>query len=240
VSGPFQIEGSWPGVVALRRSWGKAVARPWNQTTGHGALRLLRGNTSFLADATQWTALQADGSVFSPALYLSATRIWKRVGFKAHLELIIMEKHLGDEPGPHGSETSRLSEQTDLRSLEAIDRLAFDDFWHMDQAGLAEALDATAHKTVFTHEIDGEVVGYSIVGTQLGVSFLQRIAVKPAYQGRQVGTNLLAASTKWAAASGASTMLLNVREENDVARAVYATNGFTETKNRLHVLRYQA
>jgi ribosomal-protein-alanine N-acetyltransferase len=128
----------------------------------------------------------------------------------------------------------------DLPLLETIDRLAFDDFWQMDAAGLQEALDATPRRRVFQVAIDDEVAGYAIVGAQLGVSYLQRIAVDPKKQGQGLGTDLIQASWAWAASTGATAMILNVRDENEVARSVYRKQGFIETKNTIQVLGYQA
>jgi ribosomal-protein-alanine N-acetyltransferase len=199
---------------------------------------LIRGNTAFLADTSDWTAERAGGVVMSPALYPTATRIWKRVGYQQDIELMIMEKRL--ETKDIDSVRVQSVADPDLLLLEAVDRLAFDDFWQMDAAGLQEALDATPRRCVFQVGVDDEVAGYAIVGAQLGVSYLQRIAVDPAKQGQGVGTDLIQASLAWAASTGATAMVLNVREENQVARSVYRTQGFIETKNTLQVLRYQA
>lgn len=224
-------------MVTLQRGWAKAVARPWNRATGHGALRLIRGNASFLADAAEWTATSANGVVLSPALYPSATRIWKRVGFHKDLELIIMERQLGGVADPT-SMAIEAADDPDMGELERLDRLAFDEFWHMEAAALTEARGATPRAQVLIVEEDDRLVGYSIVGAQLGTSFLQRIAVDPARQGRGIGTDLLRASFSWARKTGAANMLLNVREENEQARSLYRRHGFTETRNRLCVLRY--
>lgn len=174
----------------------------------------------------------------SPALYQSATRIWRRVGYQPDLELKIMEKQL-DRRNVR-IERVQSDANPDLGLLEKVDRLAFDDFWHMDAAGLQEALDATPKRQVFSGYIEGEVAGYAIVGAQLGISFLQRIAVDPSKQGRGLGTDLIKASAGWAASTGAAAMVLNVREENEGARSLYRSQGFIDSKNLLQVLRYQA
>lgn len=198
----------------------------------------MRGNSGFLADATLWTAQQSNGVVMSPALYRSATRLWRKVGYRKDIELHIMEKQL--DPEPHSFKRVDAFDDTNTRVLEQIDRLAFDDFWHMDGPGLREALEATAKRGVFAAYADGNPVGYVIVGAQMSISFLQRIAVDPNHQGAGLGSELIRASSQWASSRGATTMLLNVREENTGARSLYKSLGFVDTKNILEVLRYEA
>jgi len=82
------------------------------------------------------------------------------------------------------------------------------------------------------------VVGYAIVGTQLTVSFLQRVAVLPDRSGNGLGGALIRASMLWARSKGARTMILNVRPENTRAVDVYAREGFAHTGSALRVLRF--
>lgn len=238
MSEPFHIEGAWPGIVSLRRGWGRAIVRPWNKTTGLGAMRLVRGTSSFLASATEWTAHEASSDVLSPALYRSATRIWNRVGYEPMLELAIMETTLGAVQKT--SERVAPLSGSDLGRLESIDRQSFDRFWHLESVGLKEAIEATPRATVLQAVVDNDMVGYAVVGTQLGVSFLQRIAVVPEHQGNGIGHDLIAASKSWARGTGAVTMVLNVRAENDGARRLYTREGFADTGAKLRVLRYRA
>jgi [ribosomal protein S18]-alanine N-acetyltransferase len=237
VSDAFQIDGAWPGVVSLRRGWNRASARPWNAATGFGSLRLVRGNTAFLSAATDWTAARANGGVFSPALYTSATRIWEKAGYRRSLELTIMEKMLN--PGPPRSDRVGVFEG-DLLAIEALDRATFDEFWQMDAPGLDEAVRATRRTRIFSAIVDGELTGYAIVGLQLGTSFLQRIAVTPQRQGLGLGSELLDTAMDWALRTGASTMVLNVRTDNARAQNLYARHGFADTGATLRVLRYDS
>lgn len=154
------------------------------------------------------------------------------------LELRIMEKLLGSIDFSNQS-VSPFS-GSDLAPLEYVDRLAFDDFWHMDALGLEEAIGATPRTRIFQATVDASVAGYAIVGTQQGVSFLQRIAVDPTFQGAGVGRELITASMQWARMAGAATMLLNVRSENEVARHLYSKQGFADTGAMLRVLRYES
>lgn len=126
----------------------------------------------------------------------------------------------------------------DWQALARVDRAAFTDFWRMSVSGLAEAMKATPRSALFQIEEEEHVVGYAIVGTQLTVSFLQRVAVLPTRSGEGLGTALIRASMLWARERGARTMVLNVRPDNMRAADVYEREGFARTGTSLHVLRF--
>lgn len=200
-------------------------------------MRLIRGSHDFLGEASRQLESLATRDIFSPALYPTATRIWTRAGYSEHTALSVMERHLRGKI----IEPDHLvlpSETPDWQALVKVDRAAFTDFWRMSGAGLAEAMKATPKSVLLQIEEEEELVGYAIVGTQLTVSFLQRVAVLPNRSGHGLGTALIRASMLWARAKGARTMVLNVRPENIRAVDVYSREGFTHTGTALHVLRF--
>lgn len=198
-------------------------------------MRLIRGSSDFLGEASRQLESLAIRDLFSPALYPVATRIWSRAGYEKHTSLSVMECNLSGnitEP-PHPVQQK---DDPDWQALVKVDRAAFSDFWRMSVAGLAEAMTATPRSMLLQIEEAGDVVAYAIVGTQLTVSFLQRVAVHPARSGHGLGTALIRASMLWARGKGARTMVLNVRPENARAAEVYGREGFTDTGTALHVL----
>jgi [ribosomal protein S18]-alanine N-acetyltransferase len=234
VTRPLKIEGSWPQPVTLRRGWSKARARPWNGVSDLSYLRLLRGGSDFITDATAWLEAQAGNPTLSPALYSSATSAWTGAGYEPCLELKIMEKILGD-PGSMPP-TVAVDSRPDLDELAALDRDAFDTFWHMDREGLEEAIGSTAAGATLVASDEYGTIGYAIVGTQLATAFLQRIAVSPRRQREGWGTSLVEAAITWSSRRGAASMILNVRQENQTAIDLYFRAGFVDTGNNLHVL----
>ncbi len=78
--------------------------------------------------------------------------------------------------------------------------------------------------------LDGVVVGYAVVSVAADVAELQRIAVDPSRRRSGVATALLDAGV--ASSGEAERMLLEVREDNEGARAFYVTAGFTELDRR--------
>jgi [ribosomal protein S18]-alanine N-acetyltransferase len=203
-----------------------------------GALRLVRGSSSFLAEATEWVTAAAGGPVLSPALYPSAVRLWERSGYRELLGLNVMEKPVGKTPGSPGWITT--TTEPDFAALESVDRRAFDRFWHMGSGGLTEAFRATPHSVVVEARQGGRLLGYAMLGSQAGACFVQRIAVGPDSRGNGIGIAMLESAEAWARTVGAATMILNVRRDNEHARGLYKRQGFADTGTRLHVLSYPA
>jgi ribosomal protein S18 acetylase RimI-like enzyme len=213
------------------------VARPWNDEVLDAAIRLERGSGEFLRAVAEHFAPQGSGAVYSPALYPEATRVWSKAGFEPFGRLDVMEMRLGTGITPPRHEVAA-NRHPSWASLVALDRLAFDGFWRMGEAGLVEAMRATPRSVVLEARSDGELAGYALAGAQTMLSFLQRVAVAPDFAGRGVGTSLVRASMAWAAARGSRVMVLNVRPENDRARVLYEREGFEMRDIHLELLRF--
>ena len=235
----LHIDGDWPGSISIRRGWAKAVARPWNDELPHGSLRLIRGGRDFLSETAVALADMAGGHVFSPALYPSASGVWKKAGFTLNSLLDVMERRLGYDVPTEDLGVTKL-EHSRLEEMKAVEEAAFDPFWRMSVDGLVEAYGATPRSVVFvTHDEHRVATGYAITGAQSGVSFLQRIAVSTKHSGAGLGTALVQASFQWARRQGARTMILNVRPGNPAARRLYQKNGFTMTGTALELLEFK-
>ena len=77
-------------------------------------------------------------------------------------------------------------------------------------------------------DVEGRVVGFSVVQSILDEAHLLNIAVDPARQGQGIGRQLLAAVTESAAARQASMIFLEVRSGNLRAIDLYNRAGFNE------------
>jgi [ribosomal protein S18]-alanine N-acetyltransferase len=81
-------------------------------------------------------------------------------------------------------------------------------------------------------EVDGQLAGYAGLMTAGDTADVQTLAVAPAYQRRGIATALLEALTAEATRRGASTLLLEVRADNQAALALYARHGFEQISRR--------
>lgn len=81
-------------------------------------------------------------------------------------------------------------------------------------------------------EADGEVLGYVAGSLVVDVAELQRLVVTASARRRGVARALLEALLALARDAGAERVLLEVRADNEGARAFYATAGFVEVGTR--------
>lgn len=80
---------------------------------------------------------------------------------------------------------------------------------------------------------DGDtVVAYAVVSVAGDVAELQRVAVDQGHRRRGIATRLLDEVLRKSAADGAERLLLEVREGNAAAIALYAARGFEEIARR--------
>ncbi len=231
--------GEWPGPVVFRRGWARATARPWNDVESDAALRLMRGGEAFLQACTDRLITNGAPSVLSPPLPRNARRTWEDAGYRVFLDLALMRLGLESTPGA----PSHLVVESDndlISDLIKIDAAAFSPFWRFDHQGLKEAMEATGRSSVLIiRDSDGRAAGFAIVGFGSAISYLQRVAVHPDWQGQGMGRSLLRVAARKARAAGARVMLLNTQPDNDPALALYESEGYVRLPEPLSLLRYQ-
>lgn len=231
--------GEWPGPIVFRRGWARATARPWNDAEADAALRLVRGGDSFLQACTQRLISNGAPSVLSPPLPRNARRTWEDAGYRVYLDLALMR--LGLESAP--AAPSHLvvdSDEERIEELLRIDAAAFSPFWRFDSQGLREAMAATGRSAVLIiRDSDGGAAGFAIVGFGSAISYLQRVAVHPDWQGHGMGRSLLRVAARRARAAGARVMLLNTQQDNNPALALYESEGYMLLPEPLSLLRYR-
>lgn len=232
----LNIDGAWPSPITISSGWSRASARPWYDDPALSLIRLIRGSSRFLSEATAHLVDLGAEAVLSPPLYRSATTVWRQSGFEDWHRLEIMERGLGRAaPGP----TIRLKRtpHPPWPEIVDLDGRTFEGMWRMSETGLREALESTRAATVILAG-DDTVEGYALVGTQWGVSYLHRIAVSPSSQGRGIGAELVRAAVHWARSTLSRVIVLNVRPSNEAARRLYEREGFSATGHHLHLLGY--
>jgi ribosomal protein S18 acetylase RimI-like enzyme len=176
-------------------------------------------------------------SVLSTPLAASARGPWETAGFTPYLDLSLMRRSL-DTNLPAPDHLVIRDAVVDLEELLEIDRAAFEPFWRFDYNALAEATQATPRSSLFVIK-DGKegFAGYAVVGYGHAISYLQRVAVHPDWQGQGMGRSLIRAAARGAKRSGSKALLLNTQTENNGATALYESEGYVLLPESLAVLR---
>ena len=236
---PFKmtLRGTWPGPLTLRRNWARAEARPWNDANPDASLRLVRGGGSFLNACAEQLFGVGVPSVLSPPLPPTARGAWLDAGFTPALDLALMRLSLDDQPR---CPDHLVVESTDMgrEGLLEIDRAAFSTFWRFDANGLDEAIDATTSSNILIiRNQNGGAAGFAVVGYGSAITYLQRVAVHPDWQGHGMGRSLVRAAARNARASSARVMLLNTQFDNEAAIDLYSAEGFVLLPEALTLMR---
>jgi ribosomal protein S18 acetylase RimI-like enzyme len=173
----------------------------------------------------------------SPPLAQSARSPWETAGFSSFLELALMRLDLV-EPVPPPQHLVVREDDYDLDLMLTVDHAAFDEFWRFSRIALVESLQATSKSNVFVIR-DGDlgITGYAIVGYGHAISYLQRVAVDPRWQGSGMGRSLIRAAARSARRQGSKALLLNTQLDNVAAAGLYDAEGYRQLPELLAVLR---
>lgn len=239
VDSPHRVfqRGTWPGSVSLRRGWARAEARPWNATVDDASLRVLRGGSGFIGACVDKLNLAGAPAVLSSPLSRSARKPWESAGFVDYIVLALMRLSL-DAPIPPPQHLVARVDKPDLEAMLTIDWSAFPEFWRFDHLSLVESTQATSKSSVFVIK-DGDlgIAGFAVVGYGHAISYLQRVAVEPKWQGQGMGRSLIRAAARSARRHGSQALLLNTQFDNSAAIGLYETEGYTQLPESLAVLK---
>ncbi len=239
VDSPHRVfqRGTWPGSVSLRRGWARAEARPWNSSVDDAALRVLRGGAGFIGACVEKLLVAGAPRVLSQPLSRSSRKAWESAGFVDYLNLALMRLSLDGPIEPPCHLVVR-QDDPDLDAMLAIDMAAFDPFWQFDHLALVESTQATSKSSVFAIKDGGSgIAGFAVVGYGHAISYLQRVAVDPTWQGQGMGRSLVRAAARSARRHGSRAILLNTQYTNTAAIGLYETEGFRQLPESLAVLR---
>jgi GNAT superfamily N-acetyltransferase len=127
---------------------------------------------------------------------------------------------------PHTARGTRRAHRHDRPAVLALDALAFDAFWHLDDVGLDDALHATP---VSRFRVGGDhpVLAYAISGRAGSLGYLQRVAVHPEARGEGWGRTIVADALHWLHRQRVHRTLVNTQIGNAVALHLYESCGFS-------------
>lgn len=210
-----------------RGGWARAV--PWRGQP-HVALLTLGTMPPPTAGVVErcLARLRAEGytSVVTGALNPADSMAFVDAGFAARERLHLLAHDMRTLPPIAG--LTRRARHSDHPALLALDATAFDDFWHLDERGLLDALRATPATRFRVGEADGRLVAYAISGRAGTHGYLQRVAVHPEARGRGWGRELVADALHWLARHGVTRTLVNTQLDNEDALQLYAGCGFKQ------------
>jgi [ribosomal protein S18]-alanine N-acetyltransferase len=126
--------------------------------------------------------------------------------------------------------TVRAAGEDDLAAIHAIESAAFGDPWSLE--GFRDLIDHPRAKLEVAVAADGEVLGYAVAWYVADESEIANLAVVPHARRRGVGALLLDRILRAAAAFGARTVFLEVRESNEEARKLYEARAFAVAGRR--------
>lgn len=232
----MRVSGTFPNPVVLRKGWARAEARPWNRNRTDAHLRLVRGTATFLEEAAGTVLAFGASAVTSPPLLAGSRTVWEEAGFRPYRSLLLFQKPLTTVQPPVGP-IVELDDPQWLRLVE-IDASAFGPFWQAELPALQEAMASASRSIVLGGSADDVLNGYAIAAVSGESGYLQRLAVDASAQGRGLGRDLTRAACAWAGHRGARRMVLNTKPDNEVAKRLYASEGFTEMSERLELWQF--
>lgn len=113
----------------------------------------------------------------------------------------------------------------DLPAIETIEQRVFTEPW--DMGSYAACLRSGCYARVA--EDAGTVAGYAVLHQLRGEAEIFTLVVAPEFQGKGIGTALLADLMSEANREGAFRVVLQVRSSNDHAIHIYKKAGFVQT-----------
>lgn len=133
------------------------------------------------------------------------------------------------------SRATRRARTADRQAVLALDRLAFDEFWRLDDFGLDDAIRATPVAR-FRVAGDGGIAAYAISGRSGNQGYLQRLAVAPSARREGWGRVVVADGLRWLGRHGVRRTLVNTQLDNASALSLYEACGFRRLAVGLCVL----
>lgn len=131
---------------------------------------------------------------------------------------------------PTGLETRPML-HADVPAVWEMEKALFPtDAWPLDM--FVGELDQSETRNYWVVEDAGSIVAYCGLMCVLPLADVQTIAVAPEYEGRGIGTHLLKLMIDTAIHRSATDLLLEVREDNPRARALYERHGFEAIHRR--------
>ncbi len=233
--------------------WGIACAtvrpRPAAPDEAHetvwGHLRGLALINGWHAEIGVWTLMEGLrlGLQARQAQYLVAyvTQLWMemplaKVGLRPVEYILTYERMANALPKlpPPPDVRLRSARPEDVSRLTALDTAAFTSLWRLTSGELIELLITSGRFVVAERE--DNLVGYACSDVQRNLGQIYRLVVHPVAQGQGIGRALLADALLYCQAAGASLVIINTQQSNQVSDHLYRSFGFRPASQRIPVM----
>jgi GNAT superfamily N-acetyltransferase len=226
--------------------------RPWQSDSSIAHLTLAPGAGTPTANEISECLVRVRELGYHSALTsaIDTTEVpqYRSVGFVERDRLVVLRHDLdgvsresdppdlaGSGSGSHGVQLRRARRRDRSVCLE-IDHAAFEPFWRLDEAGLADAEAATPQRRFRVAQTDTRITGYAVTGRGGSQGFVQRLATDPRMQRRGIAALLVSDALSWCKRRHCREVFVNTQVSNTRATRLYEKLGFVTTPNDLVVL----
>jgi len=203
-------------------------------------------SSSMISEAEAWQPLwtAAQAQVFDmdqPTVAAIAMQPWfedllLKNGFRTEQTILMYEWNdppHAPRPMPRGVRVRRMI-VADLPAVTAVDWAAFAPLWRNSQEALQKAHTQASLATVA--ESDEGLIAYQISTANPLGAHLARLAVRPEWQGRGIGSALIEDLFQHTRRRGKSRITLNTQGDNQSSQSLYEKLGFVRTGEQYPVL----
>jgi ribosomal protein S18 acetylase RimI-like enzyme len=159
-------------------------------------------------------------------------------GFRHTYDVIVMDWDASHSayPSPVAGVQIRKMKKKDLEKVHEIDQAAFDPLWRNSLQSLQVAYQVATLAGVAL--VEGDLAGYHISTADTLGGHLARLAVHPAYQGRGVGTALVANILRAFESMGMVRVSVNTQLDNLASIKLYHKFGFIRKDESFPIYQY--
>ncbi len=219
------------GIVAMLGNWRKHLPSIaiWEIIPGS------KVKTAVIKELTSSLEKSGFSELVSPILTEREVGSYLDAGFRIFEILARLEKRNHIVPKVEGAARLRKATREDIKSILEVEKRAFSSFWWLGEEAFIQFL-VDHHFLVAL--LNKNVVGYNISNILKRQGVIYRLGIDPSYQGRGVGSQLLAETITWFKEKGVKPVTLTTQEGNKKGMELYRKFGFVVLSGRLYILTY--
>ena len=195
---------------------------------------------TLLDDARDGLKSQNISNLYALASHEWVQRLLENESFHFHDEIITMHldaKSFNNLYPPSGSKESpftfRAIHDEDLEDIYRIDHNAFHPMWQLGKANLTRCLELSNFNQIAMYQ--NQIIAYLMSERIFDHQHLSRIAVEPAFQGKQLASKMISNMIEDGLTKGTDRFSVNTNRANQISQALYQKVGFRPSEHTLPV-----